>query len=157
MNAVADLQRAFELERALVADLRRALLAQRDAVATDDTAEVDASVAVIGRTLLVLDEARRRRTAILALATGHRVQTLAEFEREPGVPADLLASAGSLRSEAEAVMRDVRINQHILRGALDAADAFLQQLFAAIDPTPVYQGSGRPEGHLPGRILNATA
>jgi hypothetical protein len=109
--------RALETERRLIADLRHALLRQRLGVAADDPDTIDVAAQVIGRTLTALGESRRRRSP-----GRHAAPPVAEDAHE------------ALQRIAAAAARDLADTQHVLRRALEADDAFLQDLFGG--PTP---------------------
>ncbi|MDX2191765.1 MAG: hypothetical protein NW201_00330 [Gemmatimonadales bacterium] len=158
MIPAADLDRALRREAELIGEVRAALAAQRAAVAADDIERVELSVQAVGRTLLVLDEARRRRAAIATLASGREVGSLAELEAawDGPMPLSLREACAAVRREAEAAASEARVNQAVLRGALDAADAYLQHLFTAADPTPVYQPATRRTEPV-ARLVDRTA
>lgn len=156
-----DLTAALEHELGLIDDLRQALLRQRAAVAADDPEAIESSVHAIGRTLLTLDEARRHRASLIALVVGNGGIALSELETHLGfTPPDSFAAArDAVRRAAEATSRELAINQTVLRRALEAGDAFLQQLFSSTaDPMPAYTPgpkSSEPRGG--GLLLNRTA
>jgi hypothetical protein len=77
--------------------------------------------------------AERRRGALLASIAGNSSIALADLEAHVGfpVPDDLVATREAVRHAAEAASRELAINQTILRRALEAGDAFLQQLFSS--------------------------
>lgn len=86
---LADLADALLYEANVIEELRQALLRQRAGVAADDTELVESSVHAMGRTLLTLDEARRRRAALTALIAGGDPTPLDRLEallgnRSPG-------------------------------------------------------------------------
>lgn len=119
--ALADLAGALMQEQRLIEELRRALLRQRAALATDDPDLVDESVSAIARMRLTLEEARRRR---------------AYLESFVGVlPAHLLAAREGVRRAAEATARELAINQWVACRAREAGDAFLQELFSSASET----------------------
>ncbi|HEU4587345.1 MAG TPA: flagellar export chaperone FlgN [Gemmatimonadales bacterium] len=156
-----ELRAALERELHLIEHLRQALLRQRAGVAADDAEAIDASVQAVGRTLLTLDEARRHRAAIVGSVLGSEDASLADLEQQVGgaLPASLVAAREAVRRAADAAAREIAINQQVLRRALEAGDAFLQQLFAsAADPMPVYSPSARAaEPRSSGLLLNRTA
>jgi hypothetical protein len=158
---LVELTGLLEQECRLIDELRQALLRQRAGVAGDDSEVIETSVQAVGRTLLTLDEARRRRSELLGVITGQGDAPLAELEARLGraLPGALSRARESVRRAAEAAAREVAINQHILRRALEAGDAFLQQLFAsATDPMPVYTPAARPaETRGSGLFLNRQA
>ena len=105
---------------------------------------IESSVHAIGRTLLTLEEARRRRGTLTALVAGRPGVALADLEQHLGaLPAGLVAAREAVRRGAEATALDVAINQTVLRRALEAGDAFLQQLFSS---------TGRPDAGLRARV-----
>jgi hypothetical protein len=127
---LSDLACALVQEQRLIEELRQALLRQRAGVTSGDPEVIDRSVYAIARTLLTLDEARRRRASLTAAVSGRPGLALSELESFVGVlPAALLDAREAIRRAAEATAHDLAINQRVLRGALDAGDAFLQQLF----------------------------
>jgi len=159
-SRLEELAAALAHELRLIDDLRQALLRQRTAVAADDPDAIESSVQAIGRTLLTLDEARRRRGALVALVAGSDAVALADLESRLGfpLPAGLIAAREAVRREAEATTRELAINQTVLRRALEAGDAFLQQLFSStVDPTPTYAPGPRVETRSSGLLLNRTA
>lgn len=151
-----DLTAALAHELRLIDDLRQALLRQRAAVAADDPEAIESSVHAIGRTLLTLDEARRGRMALIALVTGNGAIGLADLEAHLGftAPESFSAVRDAVRRAAEATARELAINQTVLRRALDAGDAFLQQLFSSTaDPMPAYSPGPRNAEPQPGSLL----
>lgn len=157
---VGELVGALQQELRLIEELRQALLRQRAGVAADDAQAIESSVHAIGRTLLTLEEARRRRGTLTALVAGRPGVALADLEQHLGaLPAGLVAAREAVRRGAEATALDVAINQTVLRRALEAGDAFLQQLFSSTgDPMPVYAPGPRAgEARPSGLILNRTA
>jgi hypothetical protein len=127
-----ELTSALAHELRVIDDLRRALMRQRAAVAADDPDAIESSVHAIGRTPLTLEEAGRRRGALLALIAGNSAIALADLESHVGfsVSEDFVATREAVRRSAEDTSRELAINQAILRRALEAGDAFLQQLFS---------------------------
>jgi hypothetical protein len=160
-HRLGDLTDILQQELRLIDELRHALLRQRAGVAADDSDTIDASVQAVGRTLLTLDEVRRRRAALTADITGAEGVPLADLENQlqRSLPAALEAARDGVRHAAEAAAREVAINQHVLRRALEAGDAFLQQLFSsASDPMPVYTPGPRPnDSRQSGVLLNRRA
>jgi hypothetical protein len=156
-----DLTGALDHELRLIDDLKQALLRQRSAVAADDPEAIESSVHAIGRTLLTLEEARRRRGSILALLVGNPSIALSDLDGMLGIdmPERLVAAREAVRRAAAATSRELAINQTILRRALEAGDAFLQQLFSStVDPMPVYSPGPKPvETRTGGFLLNRTA
>jgi hypothetical protein len=142
-----DLAAALRDETRVVEALRAALLRQRSGIAGSDYAAVEDSVRAMSRIALTLDEARTRRLQLTTTITGGHPAPLGELERYLGhrLPDPLPQVRASLRAAAAAVAHDIRINQRILRRALDAGDEFLQRLFtAAAPPNPVYRPGDSP-------------
>jgi hypothetical protein len=134
-----ELTSALAYELRLIDDLRQALMRQRAAIASDDPDALESSVHAIGRTPLTFEEAGRRRGALVALIAGNSAIALTDLEAHLGfsVPDDFVATREAVRRAAEATSRELAINQTILRRALEAGDAFLQQLFSSTaDPIP---------------------
>jgi hypothetical protein len=131
---LSDLAGALVQEQRLIEELRQALLRQRAGVATGDPELIDGSVYAIARTLLTLEEARRRRASLTAAVIGRPgVVALSDLESFVGVlPVPLLAAREAVRRAAEATAHDLAINQRVLHRALEAGDAFLQQLFSSV-------------------------
>jgi hypothetical protein len=157
---LGELTSALAHEHRLIDELRQALLRQRAGVAADDPEAIEGSVHAIGRTLPTLEEARRRRTSLTALVAGRPGVALVDLETLIGpLPAAFVVERDAVRRAAEATALDVAINQTVLRRALEAGDAFLQQLFSsATDPMPVYApGPRATESRPSGLILNRTA
>lgn len=159
---MSELAAALHAETRLLDELRQNLLRQREAVAGDDPAAVEGTVAAIGRTLFTLEEARRRRSALTRHLSGDATDQLAELERHLGGPlaAPVAEARRAVRAAAEAVQREVRINQVVLRRVLEAGDAFLQQLFSAgMEQAPAYAADARVAAPAvpAGRVLDRQA
>ena len=158
---MGDLAQALLYEANVIEELRQALLRQRAGVAADDAEQVETSIHAMGRTLLTLEEARRRRGALTALISGSDPTPLEKLEGMFGgiLPPELENARSKVKRAALATAQDVAINQHILRRALEAGDAFLQRLFSMTgDPAPSYQRHDAPaDAPRAGLILNRTA
>jgi hypothetical protein len=149
---LTDLAGALIQEQRLIEELRQALLRQRAGMASGDPELIDESVYAIARTLLTLEEARRRRRASLTAAVmGRPGVGLSDLESFVGVlPEPLLAAREAVRRAAEATAHDLAINQRVVRQALEAGDDFLQRLFSSASdtmavPTPsLCPADGRP-------------
>lgn len=130
-----DLTGALRHELRLVDDLRQALMRQRAAVAADDAQAIESSEHAIGRTLLTLEEARRCRGAMIALIAGNAA-ALSDLEAHLGFtpPDGFVAAREAILGAAEAISRELAINQTILRLALEKGEAFLQDLFSTSRP-----------------------
>ncbi len=121
-------------EARLIDSLCLALLDQRAGVAADDAEVVDHSVHAIGRCLLTLNEARRRRGSLVQLLAGSPEVSIEALESALGLPLPkaVLVARDQVRRAARIAASELAINQRILRGALEAGDAFIQHLFAAV-------------------------
>lgn len=127
-----ELESALAEEQALMEDLNRMLLRQRAGVAADDPEVIEASVQAISRARLTLDEARRRRTALITLVIGTSGVALEDLQGHlpDPLPAGFTEASEGIRRAGEAIAGDVAINQVVLRRALEADEAFRQQLFS---------------------------
>jgi hypothetical protein len=156
-----DLAEALAHEATIIEELRQALLRQRAGVATDDADAVENSIHAVGRTLLTLDEARRRRATLTTLVSGENT-SIDKLESLFGgtLSPELENARHRVKRVALQTSQDLAINQHILRRALEAGDQFLQRLFSmGNDPAPGYQraDSGADGTPRSGLILNRTA
>ncbi len=159
---LSDLAEALLYEAGVIEELRGALLRQRAGVAADDADLVESSIHAMGRTLLTLDEAKRRRAALTALIAGGEPTALDRLEVILGgsLPRDVEDARSLVKQAALQTAQDVAINQHILRRALEAGDVFLQKLFSmGGDPAPGYHRGDKPMEPTPqsGLILNRMA
>jgi hypothetical protein len=101
-------------------------------MATGDPDLIDGSVYAIARTLLTLAEARRRRASLATAAVGRPDVALFDLESFVGtLPVPLLAAREAVHRAAEVTAQELAINQGMVRQALEAGDAFLQQLFSS--------------------------
>jgi hypothetical protein len=127
-----DLAGALVQEQRLIEELPQALLRQRAGIAAGDPELIDRSDYAIARTRLVLEEARRHRASIATAVVGRPGVALSDLESFVGVlPAPLLAAREALHRAGEVTAQDLAINQRMVRQALEAGDAFLQQLFSS--------------------------
>ena len=143
----SELTASLDRETEIVEALRAALIRQREAVAGTHADRVNQSVDAIGRILLTLEEARRRRGAMLAALTGDAHIRLERLESIAGPsPKTLVAARARLRGAAESVAREIAINRGVLRHAVESGEAFLQALFSTTaDPAPVYGAQDKEE------------
>ena len=127
-----ELESALSEEQSLMEDLDRMLLRQRAGVAADDPEAIEATVQAISRTLLTLDEARRRRTALITLVIGNPGVALEDLQRHLAIPlpAAFMEARERVRRAGEAIAGDLAINQDVLRRGLEADEAFRQRLFS---------------------------
>lgn len=140
---VAGLTRALREETRLLGQLKDVLLDQREAVARDDLAAVDQSVFDAQRVLLSLSQARRRRKALLVLASGDEDRKLVDLPELLGalMTPELEEALDAVLAAAGGVAREMGTNRQILHGAVMTGNAILQALGGA-PKEPVY--SGRP-------------
>jgi len=152
---------ALEHEALAVRELGEVLVLQRSAVAASDIAAVNASVDDVGRLLLAVDEARRHRLAVVTELGEGPDTSLESLEPPAGTPGAgaYAAARAALRREAEKTAHEAAVNRTVLRGAVEAGDAFLQALFSsAVEPSPVYGAAEHPDRpSSPGIILNRRA
>jgi hypothetical protein len=159
---IEGLARAMKDESKVMWQLRDAMVHQRDSVAANDAEELDACVLEVGRTLLTLAEARKRRGAVMQYVTGEEELPLGQLEFFVGrpLPLGLETARAEMRLAAQAVAHEAVINRTVLQRAREAADAFLQELFSAISsPDAVYRPpeSGGDGACSPGMMFNGTA
>lgn len=138
LTGLVQVVRAFNDEARLAEEMRDLLVRQRTAVAGNDHEALDDSVLAINRTLLTMDEARVLREELLRALSGADDGEIPPLERILGDPAPHQAAAARqrLKTAAHGVAREAAINHRILGRAAEAGDAFLQQLFAAIQTAP---------------------
>lgn len=156
---LSELEPALESEIRVLGELRDILAEQRAAVAASDREGIEASVAALGRALLGFETARRHRRSLLDAAGLGGIDSLDALARA-GVtlPERVRDTRARLRETAALVARELTVNQRILRGALDAGETFLQQLFAtAAQPLPAYGAAVRAAKRQESMILNRTA
>jgi len=151
---------ALRAEEALLKELSSALTAQRDGIARDDTASVETATHGVSRAVLTLDEARRRREQLTSVLTNGDATPLENLEMITGPIAGLAAARAAVRNAATAAVRDLALNQSILKGALRAGDAYLQTLFASVgELSPGYTPapSSRERVAQSGAVVNRRA
>ena len=143
------LRGALVAETILVVTLREALVTQRAAIAQNSAPDVHATIADIGRLLQALADARRVRGQALHALCGDTALPLDAVEATLGFafPSPVQEARRALRREAQAVTHEVAINHRVLRGAVEAGERFLQDLFSTLgDSTPTYTaGEGRDD------------
>jgi hypothetical protein len=129
---LGELQNALSEERVLIEDLGQVLLRQREGVAADDQEVVEATLHAISRMLLTLEEARRRRTALITLVIGTPGIALEDLQPPLGIPLPVgfMEARAQVRRAGEAIAADMAINQDVLSRALEAGAAFRQELFS---------------------------
>jgi hypothetical protein len=159
---IGSLSQAMKDESKVMWQLRDAMVNQRDSVAADDADQLDACVQEVGRTLLTLAEARKRRGTVMQYLTGEEEPPLAQLEFFLGrpLPLGLETARAEMRLAAQAVAHEAAINRTVLQRAREAADAFLQELFSAVSSSeavyhPPERNGDRPGG--PGLMFNRMA
>ena len=138
-----ELESALSEEQALIEDLGQMLRRQGAGVAADDQDVIEATVQAISRTLLTLEEARRRRAALITLVIGNPGVALEDLQRHLAIPLPVgfMEARERVRRAGEAIAGDVAMNQDVLRRALEAGEAFRQRLFSGAIP----HTSGQPQ------------
>lgn len=146
--AAAAILDVLTTERRLVDDLTQIVGRQRNAVADDDLETVDGTSHDMQRVLFTLDEARRRRRSITQLLGAGDV-ALGDLEHLLGDAMNdgIREVRIGLRNAADRLAREVAVNRHILRLALDSSDARVARLSGA--PAPA--GYGGDGARMPGR------
>lgn len=154
----ADVLQSITGERHLLLELRHALATQRAGVATGEAGSIEVASRAVASAVLTLDNARRRREAMMSILSEGRPVRLDTLERFTG-PIDGLAEArAELRHEAEGVIEDLAFTQDVLQGALQAGDAWLQSLFGSMaDSTAGYTRPTASSTAAGGRLLNRRA
>ncbi len=160
--AFRELAECLEEEARLVEALRDALLQQRAAVAADRPEAIQAGVEEMARILLALAETRRRRSERLADLCGDGATPMDRVADILGVPLPPAVESARLhlRRLASDTAREAAINREVLRRAIEAGDAFIQQLFSGAAPPSTAYGSAearRGEGPRRGFLLNRRA
>jgi hypothetical protein len=126
------LENALSEEQVLIEDLGQMLRRQRAGVTADDPDVIETTVQAISRTLLTLDEARRRRSALITLVIGNQGVALADLQQHLAspLPVGFMEAREGVRRAGEAIAGDVALNQDVLHRALEAGAAFRQRLFS---------------------------
>lgn len=152
---VMALQGALDTEMRLLGDLADVLGRQRRGVAADDLEAVDDSVFAAHRVLRTLEEARRRRRALLAILTGDEDTPLESLEDSLGDDADanLLRARDALLETARSLSRQIELNRRVLRHALANGENRMRSL-CGVAATPVaYDGAAAPRDHAAAGVL----
>lgn len=154
----ADVLQSITGERHLLRELRHALAIQRDGVATGEAGSIEIASRAVASAVLTLDNARRRREAMMGILSEGRPVRLDTLERFTGPIEGLAIARAELRHEAEGVIEDLALTQDVLQGALQAGDAWLQSLFGSMaDATAGYARQAAPSAPAGGRLLNRRA
>jgi len=150
LTRTESLERVFETERRLLDQLRDVLLHQRTGLSTNDIPTLDDSVFSAQRLFLTLQEARRRRRALLDLVAGDADLPLAELEDHV---ADLAASVRIARDRllesARGLHRELEINRKVLDGAIGVGDQLIRA-FSGSEPAPTYSAGPDADGSASG-------
>lgn len=154
VTALAD---ALATERRLLDDLIGVLASQRSGVSTDDLEIIDDSVYAAQRVLLTLQQARRRRRALLGLVAGREDVTLGELDAVLGPMAtpDVLRARDELVIRARELTRELEKNRAVLDGALRTGDRLIRALTGRPEEPAVYtDGRTGSPGPLGPGLLN---
>jgi hypothetical protein len=148
--------RELAVEADLLRDLRRALIAQRGALGTDDTTALEEVVNQIGRTLLTIREARRQRNLLAEMVAGAPQATLTQVASglSPAEAPGFKERCRVLHELAVVVSRELTINQAVIRRAIESGEQYLQQLLTVPAPDGY---PGRPADGQSGLLLNQRA
>jgi hypothetical protein len=142
---VDTLAEALNGEVRLIEDLASILRRQREGVVSDDVQKVDDSVFAAHRLMRTIEEARRRRrtmTGILLGAADVPPRDLAQSLGGRATPG-LTAAAGGLQAAAMALSREIEINRHVLRGAIEAGDQVVRALCGVRGAPVSYDATAR--------------
>ncbi len=148
----AALESGLRTELALLDELARGLVAQREAIAADDTVALEQLVQQLSRTLLTLREARRQRRILVEMVTGNPDSRLGELldGLPSGAGSGVAPLCRALQDRAILANRELTINQTVIRRAIQSGERFLHQLLTAPNPD-VYRNQSQTE--LPGGML----
>lgn len=130
---VETLAAALTGEVRLLDDLASILRHQREGVAGDDVQKVDDSVFGAHRMMRTIEEARRRRRTLIAILLGAGDVPPRELPDALGARAttELMMAVDRLVSAGDALAREIDINRHVLRGAIEAGDRVVRALCGA--------------------------
>lgn len=146
-DGAASLARSLGVELALLEELKDQLLAQRGALAADDTTRLEQIVQQVSRTLLTLREARRQRGLLVEIVVGRPGAGLAEAAAAAGTEGRMLQDlAAKIHGAAVAANRELGINQTAIRRAIESGERFLQYLLSS--PGLTAPGEAPPSGLL---------
>ena len=112
---------ALDRERRLLGELAAVLRRQREGVATEDVQAVDDSVFAAYRVMRTIEEARRRRRAVIGLLAGVADTPIRELEAAlgPRMTPAVAAARDGLELTARSVAREIAINREVLRQAIE--------------------------------------
>jgi hypothetical protein len=142
---VETLSAALTGEVRLLDDLASILRRQREGVAGDDVQKVDDSVFAAHRMMRTIEEARRRRRTLIAILLGAGDVPPRDLPQALGarVTTDLIVAVDRLQAAAQALSREIEINRHVLRGAIEAGDRVVRALCGARGATVSYDAGAR--------------
>jgi FlgN protein len=146
LSPIDALTDALISERRLLEELITVMRRQRSAVGDDDLQSVDDSVFATHRVLVTLNEARRRRRALIALIGQPEDIGLQALERALGsrVTPALREAHRELHTAARALSHEVSLNRRVLREALARGEQTL-------DPTPQHVRAQPKKRQVSGR------
>ncbi|MGH7552807.1 MAG: flagellar export chaperone FlgN [Longimicrobiales bacterium] len=116
---IETLIEALERETRLLLELAVVLKRQREGFAAQDAQAVDDSIFAVHRVMRTLEEARRRRRAVLRIVVGDENVPVRELERALGsrVSPALAGARDRLQDVVRLVERDIIRNRQVLRDA----------------------------------------
>lgn len=121
----------LENETLLLEALREAVVEQGGRVAAGDVPAIVVGTALLDRTLLTLDETRRRRAGLVTHVTGGASSDVAMLEHQLGTLPPNIETALAAARRAAARVADAGVGyRETVRGALEAGHTSLQRLFA---------------------------
>jgi hypothetical protein len=144
---IETLIEALERETRLLLELAVVLRRQRDGFFAQDAQAVDDSIFAVHRVMRTLEEARRRRRAVLRIVAGHEDVPVRELERALGsrVTPALAGARDRLQDVVRLVERDIARNRVVLRDAVpDGAVASGTPPGSAPAPHPQPQTGDEP-------------
>jgi hypothetical protein len=144
-GTVDGLSAALEGESRLLGELAAILRRQREGVASDDVQMVDDSVFAAHRIMRTIEEARRRRRTLTGMLLGAEDVPVRDLELALGARATppLVLASCNLQVAAEALSREIEINRHVLRGAIQAGEAMVRTLCGARSAPVSYDATAR--------------
>ena len=150
---------ALQVECRVLESLSEALARQRAGVAADDAAQVDAATHAVSRSLLTLEEAKRRRSELVEALGGARGGQLASLEDVLGPMPRFTEARENLRARADQVVQELAVNQKVLQRAVRSGEAYLQAMFAPDTGLSSGYASTRDPADCPARgvLLNKSA
>jgi hypothetical protein len=142
VDTLAD---ALAGEVRLLNELASILRRQREGVASDDVQKVDDSVFAAHRLMRTIEEARRRRRTLIGILVGPGDVPPRDLEQVLGNRATpgLITAAGGLHAAADALSREIEINRHVLRGAIEAGDQVVRALCGVRGAPVSYDATAR--------------